>query len=256
VRRAALLASAASLAAATIALAPVGANASGPSHVGGGARASSHRHSCRVPAGHRPLAHTPRLVLWKVERPGKPESPSGEVPATTTAYACVPPRGPTRLIAHAGRWLEDVERITRLRAAGSTVGVVLDAGGKSGSSKTLIVDEVSSGRRFTLTLSSEASAYGGGSGEQQILELEQIGTPVGFGVAVYVVGAGGDVAWVGRTVASPLQPSLLVLYLHDERETRIVAVASQITGLSFRGSLLTWNAAGIVQSTQVREQNR
>jgi hypothetical protein len=250
VRRTALLASAASVAAATIALAPVGANASEASHAGAGARASSNRHSCRAPAGHRPLVHTPRLVLWKVGRPGKPQSPSGELPATTTAYACVPPRGPTRLIARAGRWLEEGEQITRLRSAGSTVGTVVYESGKYGSSETLIADEVASGRRFMLALSSEPSSYEGVSGDQQILELERIGTPVGFGVAVYAVGVGGDVAWVGRTVASASQPSQSVLYLHDERETRIVAVGSQITGLAFRGSLLTWDAAGVTQSTQ------
>jgi hypothetical protein len=129
------------------------------------------------------------------------------------------------------------------------VGAVLATGGKYASSETLVVDEVAAGRRFAIMLSNEASDYEGGGGEQRIPELEAIGTPVGFGVEAYAVSAGGDAAWVGRTAAYSTQASQLVLYLHDTRETRIVAVAPQITGLAFRGSLLTWSASGVAQST-------
>ena len=192
--------------------------------------------------------HTSRLIVWKIARASR-ESRNGEVPATVTYYGCAPPHGQAR-DRSSGIVVEETSRITRLISAGSCVAATEAAGGKSGSRETLTVRDVSRGATFRITLSEEASDYEGAGEEQALPELESLGSPVGVGMDGLALDARGDVAWVGRTESSSEQPQQLVLYLHDRRGTREVAVGQEITGLDFRDSMLMWRSAGLAQSTQ------
>jgi hypothetical protein len=208
------------------------------------ARAPALPKSCRAPAFYEVFTDTPHLVLWKIIRGHYEE---GE--ATETYYACTPPHGPKRVIAEPEiEGLESGSSIEGLTSAGAFVGFNKIYGSKNGGGETLTVDDVSTGHKFEIVVESYATEYGGG-GNKQLPELERLGRPVGKVVHTFVLNASGDVAWLGETEHSPAQPGQFVLYLHDHHGTRKIASGPDITGLAFSGSSLTWQSAGVAQST-------
>ena len=199
--------------------------------------------SCRAPAFYKLLVHASGLLLWKIKRAGTGENPEEE--PTETYYACTPPTGRKRVVANVGQYPLGGSSIDKLTSAGSFVGLTENVGGQYQSTENLKVDDVLTGRTFEIIVS---SSTGGSVGPEDLPELFKLGAPVGQGAQPLVLNSGGDVAWVGETEKSSTQPAQFVLYLHDQHGTRKVAVGPQITGLAFRGSLLTWQSIGTAES--------
>ncbi len=199
--------------------------------------------TCRAPAYYRLLVDTPTLIVWQIKRGERPD-PLEEF--TETDYACAPPKGPKRSVASSFSYLTCGGAVEQLVWGGSFVAVAESSGCQYGSSQTLGVIEVRSGRRFEVTIDGSRS----GAREEEVPELAKLGAPVGFGAEQLALDPSGDVAWVGQTEAKTGPTGESVLYLHDAHGLRRVAAGPQISDVAFHGSLLTWKLDGVGASAE------
>ncbi len=197
---------------------------------------------CRAPAFYPVLVRRPRLLVWRVTT-GEPYR------STETYYGCLLPHGHVRVISRRGEESEGGSSVERLIAAGVFVGVSSSNGSKYGGGADLEVYDVSTGHvSFAITVDEYESEYSGNAGPERLPRLEKLGVPVGRGVKTFALKANGDIAWIGEVEGVSSQARQLVLYLHDRHGTRRVAIGREISGLAFRGSLLTWKSAGMAES--------
>lgn len=198
---------------------------------------------CRPPAFYQVLVHTPRLVVWKITRGTEAH---GSESFIENYYACAPPKGRKRVIATAFSEGTRGGAIEALSSAGSVVGVTSGSGNQYGSSETLAVYNLKTGRKFHITVSrySEGSSVPG----EGPAGLAKLGKPVGEGAEPFVLNPNGDVAWLGKIEQPSTQPPQFVLYLHDQHGTRRITAGPNISNLAFAGALLTWESAGVAQS--------
>jgi streptogramin lyase len=198
---------------------------------------------CRPPAFYQVLVDTPRLVVWKIKRGTRAHDTES---FTENYYACAPPKGRKRVIATACSQGTSGGAIEALSSAGSVVGVTSSGGNQYGSSETLAVYNLATGRKFIITVSNYSE--GSSSPTEGPEELAKLGKPAGQGAEPFVLNPNGDVAWLGKTEPSSTQPSQWVVYLHDQHGTRRVTAGPDISNLAFAGTLLTWRSAGVTQS--------
>lgn len=200
---------------------------------------------CHVPAGAKILTRGPRLVMWLATRSRRNPSPPPPWDFSETYAACVPPHGPTRVIA---RFSEEgpvqCGSDISLEHAGSYVASVNIEGCSTGSSQTLDLHDVLRGHT-TEVISYPQAAF---QRPDTPAALQPLGPPFGLGISRIVLDARGDVAWSGSNDAGSGEASLDILYLHDAAGTRRVAAAPSIGRVAFRGDELTWRASGSAHS--------
>jgi hypothetical protein len=196
--------------------------------------------TCQAPAYYELLVDTPQLIVWEVK---KMTERNFEEEITETDYACAPPNGRKRAVGVGYSGGTCGGRVLELVPAGWFVAVTETSGCQYGSIETLKVLDLRSGREYETTVGNFQDV-----GNEEIPALAKLGKPVGYGAEPLALDSNGDVAWVGETEKSPTQPAQSVLYLHDGHGTRKVASAPKITGLAFRGGLLTWQSNGTAES--------
>jgi len=196
--------------------------------------------TCRAPAFYKLLLDTPQLIAWEVK---KMTEQNFEEESTETDYACAPPNGRKRAIGLGYSGGTCGGRVLELVPAGWFVAVTETSGCQYGTTETLKVFDLRSGREYEITVGNFQDV-----GNEELPALAKLGKPVGYGAEPLALDSDGDVAWVGETEKSPTQPVQFVLYLHDQHGTRKVASGPQITGLAFSGGLLTWQSAGTAES--------
>jgi hypothetical protein len=200
---------------------------------------------CHVPAGAEVLARGPRLVMWLATRSRRNPAPPPPWLSSETYAACVPPRGPTRVIA---RFSEEgsVEcgSSISLEHAGSYVASVTIDGCSTGSWQALDLHDVLRGHTSEVISYAQAAFQS----PETPASLQPLGAPFGLGINRFALDARGDVAWSGSNDAGPGEASLDILYLHDAAGTRRVAAAPSIGRVAFTGDELTWRASGSAHS--------
>ncbi len=188
---------------------------------------------------------TPRLLIWRVLT----ESPEGEA---ETFYACARPHGRVHMLT---REVSEIgvqsSILTHLQAAGTFIAYISSNGGKDGGSEWLELFDAKTGRTvFSIMANSYNPSVGVELPPQPPTErLAKLGPPVGRSVEAFALDTHGDIAWVGRSEASAIEPSQLVLYLHDRNRLSKLDVAIHIEALAFKGSTLTWVSEGTPHST-------
>ena len=197
---------------------------------------------CRAPAGAKILARGPRLVMWLATRSRRNQAPPPPWDSSETYAACVPPHGPTRVIA---RFNEEgpvqCGSDISLEHAGSYVASVIIDGCSTGFSQALVLHDVLRGRTTQVIFYSQANFQ---RPERPPASLQALGPPFGLSISRFALDARGDVAWSGSNYAGPGEASLDILYLHDAAGTRRVAAAPSIGRVAFKGDELTWRASG------------
>ncbi|MGD0452585.1 MAG: hypothetical protein ABSB69_03240 [Solirubrobacteraceae bacterium] len=191
---------------------------------------------CRAPTLYVVPIDTPELIVWEVTRFGAEEGGLGE--RVETYYACVPPNGPKRVVGEGG------ESPLKLISAGMFIAFPEYYGGKGGGGESLHLYDVRTGQPTEISVSRYTEGL---QNEPPAAELVALGEPLGMGAESVALNAGGDLAWVGEE-QSPGHPHEFVLYLRDQHGMRKVAVGSEISGVAFSGSELTWNLAGVAQT--------
>jgi len=191
------------------------------------------------------LARGPRLVLWLATHSRRSATPPPLWESSETYAACVPPRGPTRVIA---RLTEEgpvqCGSSIALKHAGSFVATVNSGGCSTGSWQGLELHDVLHGHTTEVIYYSQAILQR----PDTPTSLAPLGAPFGLSISRFALDARGNVAWSGSNFAQPGEPSLDVLYLHDAAGTRRVAAAPSIGRIAFKGSELTWRAYGSAHS--------
>jgi hypothetical protein len=185
---------------------------------------------CRLPTLYRMVLETPQLISWEVRRSGVGDAQTGEI------FACVRPLGPKRLITEVG------VALYTLIASGHFMAFINDYGSRYSGGESIIVDDVLGGATSEIQIGRLGAA---GDAKAPPEDLAKLGEPVGTGAAIFALGPGGELAWVGRTASSAGDPAQFVLYLRDADGTRKLAVSAEIDGVAFDGSELTWEAAGV-----------
>ncbi len=205
------------------------------------APASAHAAVCARPRHLKVLVDSARIIVWDIKT-GDQEHLS------TTYYACERPHGKARVLDHTFSVPQADSAVEKLVSAGLFVAASEGQGSYLRGTRSIWVKDVPTGRTTFLITTDVYRAEP--PLPEPVADLEQLGTPIGRGAQQLVLNARGDVAWLGQTAESPAAPHESVLYLHDSRGTHQIAAGRDITNLAFRGSLLTWNAAGAGQSTQ------
>ncbi len=199
---------------------------------------------CHVPAGAKILARGPRLVMWLATRSRRNPAPPPPWYLSETYFACVPPHGPTRVIASLGEEPGECGADISLEHAGSYVASDNIEGCSTGSWQTLDLHDVLRGRTTEVVFYSQAIDQR----PAPPASLKPLGPPFGLGISRFVLDARGDVAWSGSNDAGSGEASLDILYLHDAAGTRRVAAAPSIGRVAFTGDELTWRASGSAHS--------
>lgn len=200
---------------------------------------------CHVPASAKILARGPRLVMWLATRSRRNPAPPPPWYLSETYAACVPPHGPTRVIASLSEeGPAQCGADISLEHAGSYVASDNIEGCSTGSWETLDLHDVLRGRTTEMIFYSQAIDQR----PEPPASLQALGPPFGLGISRFVLDARGDVAWSGSNDAGPGEASLDILYLHDEAGTRRVAAAPSIGRVAFTGDELTWRASGSAHS--------
>jgi hypothetical protein len=185
---------------------------------------------CHVPAGAKILARGPRLVMWLATSSRRNPTPPPAWDSSETYAACVPPRGPTRLIA---RLSEEgpvqCGSAISLEHAGSYVASVNSGGCSTGSWQALDLHDVLRGHTTEVISYSQAAFQR----PETPASLQPLGPPFGLSISRFALDARGDVAWSGSNYAGPGEASLDILYLHDAAGTRRVAAAPSIGRVAF-----------------------
>ena len=196
---------------------------------------------CHVPAGAKKLARGPRLVMWLATRSRRNPAPPPPWLLWETYFACVPPHGPTRVIASfSEEGSVECGSDISLEHAGSYVASVIIDGCSTGFTQALVLHDVLRGRTTQVIFYSQAISQR----PEPPASLQALGPPFGLGIGRFVLDARGDVAWSASNDAGSGEASLDILYLHDAAGTRRVAAAPSIGRVAFIGDELTWRASG------------